>query len=70
MTDMLVNLLRLPPLEALLAETERTGARVRRAQTFEMTLVRAFVTKHFSVGWADEISAGFHHFTKTVMSNE
>jgi hypothetical protein len=61
MTDMLVNLLRLPPLEPLLAETERTGARVRRAQTFEMTLVRAFVEQHFSVGWADEISVGFQH---------
>ena len=59
MTDMLVNLLRLPPLEPLLAEAEKAGARVRRAQTFEITLVRAFVEKHFSIGWADEISVGF-----------
>lgn len=59
MPDMLVNLLRLPPLAPLLAGVEQAGIRVRRAQAFEITIVRAFVSEHFSVGWADEISVGF-----------
>lgn len=59
MTDMLVNLLKLPPLESVLTEMHDNGVRVRRAEPFELTLVRAFVEKHFSVGWADEVSVGF-----------
>ncbi len=59
MPDMLVNLLRLPPLEPLLAEAREAGVTVRRAQAFELTLVRAFVERHFTVGWADEVSVGF-----------
>lgn len=59
MTDMLVNLLKLPPLETVLAETEAIGVRLRRAQAFELTTVRDFIEKHFSVGWADEVSIGF-----------
>jgi GNAT superfamily N-acetyltransferase len=59
MPDMLVNLLRLPTLAPLLADVEQAGIRVRRAQVFEITAVRAFVSEHFSVGWADEISVGF-----------
>jgi GNAT superfamily N-acetyltransferase len=59
MTDMLVNLLKLPPLEPLLAATDRAGVHVRRAQTFELTLVRDFILKNFTAGWADEVSVGF-----------
>lgn len=61
MPDMLVNLLRLPPLEPALAATQQAGANVRRAQAFEITVVCAFVHQHFAVGWADEISVGFHN---------
>jgi hypothetical protein len=32
---------------------------VRRAQPFEITPVRDFITSNFSVSWADEISVGF-----------
>ena len=32
---------------------------MRRAQPFELTAVRDFVTENFSVGWADEVSVGF-----------
>jgi predicted N-acetyltransferase YhbS len=35
--------------------------RVRRAQPFELTLVRRFVETNFSLSWADEISVGFAH---------
>lgn len=59
MPDMLVNLLRLPPLEPLLDETRRAGVVVRRAQPWELTPVREFVIEHFSKAWADEISFGF-----------
>lgn len=59
MPDMLVNLLKLPPLEPAFAAIEQAGVRVRRAQPFELTRVRAFVEQHFAVGWADEISVGF-----------
>lgn len=53
MPDLLVNLLKLPALEA------DTGFILRRAQPFELSTVRRFVAENFSPGWADEISVGF-----------
>lgn len=53
MPDLLVNLLNLPVLE------ESHEFIIRRAQPFEVTPVREFVGKNFSVSWADEISVGF-----------
>ena len=55
MPDLLVNLLKLPSLDRLNDE----GVNIRRAQPFEITPVRDFIEKNFSVAWADEISAGF-----------
>jgi len=55
MSDLLVNLLKLPALES---ETTH-GFNVRRAQPFELSLVRRFVSENFSPNWADEISVGF-----------
>src|SRR6185369_11850452 len=55
MPDLLVNLLKLPAVE-------NAGVRefnVRRAQPFELTPVRRFVSENFSPNWADEISVGF-----------
>jgi GNAT superfamily N-acetyltransferase len=57
MPDLLVNLLKLPPFEE---ETVR-DFKVRRAQPFELTLVRSFVAENFSQSWADELTAGFAH---------
>jgi predicted N-acetyltransferase YhbS len=57
MPDLLVNLLKLPSIES-------EGVRefnVRRAQPFELTPVRRFVTDNFSRNWADEIAVGFAH---------
>jgi predicted N-acetyltransferase YhbS len=54
--DLLVNLLKLPPLEDASSEFL-----VRRAQPFELSAVREFVTENFSVSWADEVSVGFAH---------
>lgn len=59
MSDMLVNLLKLPSVADVLAEAEGVGVVVRRAQVFEKGRVRAFVEEHFSAGWADEISVGY-----------
>ncbi len=55
MPDLLVNLLKLPAREG--SSTQEFN--IRRAQPFELTPVRNFVTENFSAGWADEISAGF-----------
>lgn len=59
MPDMLVNLLKLPPLEPLLDELRSAGVVVRRAQTWEATPVREFVARNFDVAWADEIAVGY-----------
>ena len=62
MPDMLVNLLKLPSLDRLNDE----GVNIRRAQPFEITPVRDFIEKNFSVAWADEISVGFANKPVTV----
>ena len=55
MPDLLVNLLKLPALEAV----STPEFNIRRAQPFELTPVRNFVAENFSLSWADEISVGF-----------
>jgi GNAT superfamily N-acetyltransferase len=59
MPDMLVNLLKLPDLAPALDQTRNAGLVLRRAQPFELTPVRDFITKHFALAWADEASVGF-----------
>jgi hypothetical protein len=59
MPDMLVNLLKLPPLEPCIKELADAGIVIRRAQSFEITSVRSFVENNFSISWADELSVGF-----------
>jgi GNAT superfamily N-acetyltransferase len=53
MPDLLVNLLKLPARETT------DGFVVRRAQPFELSAVRRFVSENFSPRWADELSVGF-----------
>jgi GNAT superfamily N-acetyltransferase len=55
MPDLLVNLLKLSSPEP----SSDSGVTIRRAQPFEITPVREFIEKNFSVAWADEISVGF-----------
>src|SRR5260370_14096145 len=64
MPDMLVDLLKLPPLD--FKKRERAGVNIRRAQPFEITPVRDFIETNFSVTWADEISIGFANKPVTV----
>jgi len=59
MPDLLVNLLNLPPLQPSVLALEQKRVTIRRAQPFEITPVRAFVKREFSIAWADEISVGF-----------
>ena len=59
MPDLLVNLLKLPPLERALADVADANVNIRRAQPFEITPVREFIETNFSIAWADEISVGF-----------
>src|ERR1044072_6757396 len=54
MPDLLVNLLKLPTSENASQEFV-----VRRAQPFEISVVRRFVGENFSANWADEILVGF-----------
>lgn len=67
MPDLLVNLLKLPSLQRSLDESHQNGIVVRRAQPFEITPVRQFVEKNFSVAWADEVSVGFANKPVTVV---
>ena len=66
MSDLLVNLLKLPPLEPLLKQLEDTGVVIRRAQPFELTIVRTFIEEEFSSAWADEVLVGFANKPVTV----
>jgi GNAT superfamily N-acetyltransferase len=66
MPDLLVNLLKLPPLQPLLDQSHQNGVVLRRAQPFEITPVRQFIEQKFSVAWADEISVGFANKPVTV----
>src|SRR3979411_1399736 len=63
MPDLLVKLLKLPSLEQLADE----AVNIRRAQPFEITRVRDFIEKNFSVAWADEVSVGFASKPVTVV---
>jgi GNAT superfamily N-acetyltransferase len=59
MPDMLVNLLRLPPLEPLADALREKGVTIRRAQPFEQSVIRQFVAGKFAATWADEIAVAY-----------
>ena len=63
MPDLLVNLLKLPSLDQLPDE----AVNILRAQPFEITPVREFIEKNFSVAWGDEVSVGFANKPVTVV---
>ena len=62
MSDLLVNLLKLPSLEP----SPDPAVNIRRAQPFEITPVRQFIEENFSIAWADEISVGLANNPVTV----
>jgi predicted N-acetyltransferase YhbS len=57
--DMLVQLLKLEPPEPIIHSMRQSGVIIRRAQPWEISVVREFVIREFTVGWADEISIGY-----------
>ena len=59
MSDLLVPLLKLPPLEPHAQRQAAAGVSIRRARSYERSLVRRFVLRHFSEGWADEAMVAF-----------
>lgn len=59
MPDLLVNLLKLSPLEPTLLALAEAKIIVRRAQPFELTPVHTFIEREFQRSWADEVSVGF-----------
>ncbi|HEX7313405.1 MAG TPA: GNAT family N-acetyltransferase [Pyrinomonadaceae bacterium] len=63
---MLVNLLRLPPVDEALEAVRADGVVVRRARPWELTRVRGFVVDNFGQAWADEISVGLVRQPVTV----
>ncbi len=66
MPDMLVNLLKLSPVEPVLEDMRAKGVVLRRAQPFEMTALRRFVEENFAVTWADEITVGLSNKPTSV----
>ena len=66
MPDMLVNLLRLPPVEPALEGLRGAGLLVRRARPWELWPVREFVAEHFGRAWAGEVSVGLMRQPVTV----
>lgn len=59
MTDMLVKLYELPPLEPVLAGQSAQGIHIRRAIAPEKHHVLAWVRQHFSEFWVSECDAAF-----------
>jgi GNAT superfamily N-acetyltransferase len=60
-SDLLVPLLKLPPLEPHVQRLSSVGVGIRRARSYERSLVRRFILRHFSEGWADEAMVAFGH---------
>jgi len=61
MADMLVSLLSIPCDNLEVDRLKDSGIVIRRIQTYEMSLLRAFVADAFSGVWADEVMAAFAH---------
>ncbi len=61
MPDLLVPLYTLPPRDRGEGLLPGQTVIVRRAHSFELTRVRAFISAHFSPSWADEMATAFAH---------
>lgn len=59
MTDMLVKLYALPPLEPVVEELERKGVSIRRAISAEKHLISEWVGETFSAYWKSECEIAF-----------
>jgi predicted GNAT family acetyltransferase len=59
MTDMLVKLYELPPLEPTLAHARQSGVEVRRALAAEKHVVLAWIAEQFYPHWVSECDVAF-----------
>jgi GNAT superfamily N-acetyltransferase len=59
MSDMLVRLYNLPPLEPAIERAKAAGITVRRAESWERRPVLQFVAEQFSEKWADEVCLAY-----------
>jgi predicted N-acetyltransferase YhbS len=59
--DMLVPLYRLP------SPIDTPGMIIRHVYPFERSLLRDFIEKHFTRGWADEAEMAFRHMPPSVL---
>ena len=59
MSDLLVPLLKLPQLEPHVQRLSADGVAIRRARSYERSLVRRFILGRFSESWADEAIVSF-----------
>jgi predicted N-acetyltransferase YhbS len=66
MPDMLVQLLKLPPLDPVLEQMRASGVLIRPARPYELTVVTEFIARHFARSWADECIVGFSNKPVTV----
>jgi hypothetical protein len=66
MTDMLVKLYELPPLEPVLAGQAALGITVRRAIPPEKHTVLAWIGQHFSPYWVSETDVAFSRLPASV----
>lgn len=61
MPDLLCPLNKIPSVQPIIDRLAKEDIHVRRPQPWEQTKLRAFIEKHFTVGWADETSVAFSH---------
>lgn len=66
MPDMLVNLLRLPPLQPELDRMAELGVLIRRVLPHELAKVQPWIAERFGDGWAAEVTPGFCNKPTTV----
>jgi predicted N-acetyltransferase YhbS len=57
--DMLVQLLKLEPIAPVIDSMKEAGVIIRRANPWEISLVKDFIVSEFTQGWADEVSIGY-----------
>jgi predicted N-acetyltransferase YhbS len=57
--DMLVQLLKLKPIAPVIDSMREAGVIIRRANPWEITMVKDFIVGEFTQGWADEVSIGY-----------
>lgn len=67
MPDMLVPLWMLPESRPLVESLREAGVVIRPAHPFELTRLRQFIEKHFSVAWADEAAVGLANKPVTTL---